>query len=75
MSAGTITQGEAYGLMLREYPDVLNISELCSLLGVSAKTGYALLRNGEIACRKVGRSYRIPKTHVFSYLRIGDTNS
>ena len=65
---------DAYSLMLRQYPDVLNIDEMCSVLGVSTKTGYRLLREGRIASIKVGRTYRIPKVHLLTYLQIvGDS--
>lgn len=72
MNVSTISQRDAYRLMLREYPDVLNIEQMSELLGVSTKTVYKLLQDGKIACLKVGRSYRIPKAHVFTYLQIGN---
>jgi len=51
-----------------DYPDVMNICEMCSLLDISTKTGYRLLRNGTIFAVKVGRSYRIAKDNILSYL-------
>ena len=54
----------AYG----DYPDVLNIDQMCEILSVSTKTGYALLKKGSIQHLKVGRSYRIPKAHLLTYL-------
>lgn len=66
-----MTQAQAYTLLLKEYPDVLNVEQMCSALTVSTKTGYNLLRTGEIAYLKVGRSYRIPKAHLLTYLKIG----
>ena len=71
MNASALSQREAYKLLLRNYPDVLNIHQMSELLGVSTKTGYKLLQDGKIACMKVGRSYRIPKIHVLTYLKIG----
>ncbi|MDL2206529.1 helix-turn-helix domain-containing protein [Eubacteriales bacterium OttesenSCG-928-N13] len=71
MNTGAITQRDAYRLMLRDYPDVMNIHQMSELLGVSTKTGYRLLQDGEIVCMKIGRSYRIPKAHVLTYLKIG----
>lgn len=67
----TISSRDAYRMMLKEYPDVMNIEQMCEILGVSKKTGYALLREKKIECLKVGRSYRIPKAHIFAYLKIG----
>lgn len=66
-----LSRSEAYGLMLKEYPDVMNINEMCEALGVSTKTGYQLLQRGVILSLKIGRTYRIPKAHLFSYLKIG----
>jgi excisionase family DNA binding protein len=37
-------------------------------LSVSTKTGYALLKKGSVQHLKVGRSYRIPKAHLLTYL-------
>ena len=62
---------DAYTLMLKDYPDVMDINHVSEVLGVSTKTCYRLLQSGAIMCLKVGRSYRIPKTHLLSYLKIG----
>lgn len=53
-----------------EYPDILDIEQMCILLGVSTKTGYRLLREGKIEHLKIGRAYRIPKLHVMAYLKL-----
>ena len=57
----SFTMKDAYSVMLREYPDVMNIEQMSQALGVSTKTGYGLLKSGKVACLKVGRAYRIPK--------------
>ena len=67
----TLSQRDAYKLMLKEYPDVMDIVQMCQILDVSTKTGYRLIREGKICCIKVGRAYRIPKAHLFTYLCIG----
>ena len=67
-----ISQREAYRLMLKDYPDVMSIEQMCEILSVSTKTGYKLLKEGKICCLKVGRAYRIPKAHLFTYLCIGN---
>ena len=69
--ASKISQKEAYRIMLRDYPDVLNIEQVCQILGVSTKAGYKLIRDGKLCCLKVGRTYRIPKGHLFTFLCIG----
>mgnify|MGYP001035862625 FL=1 len=60
---------EAYGLMFRSYPDVVNIEQLCEMLGgISTKTGYRLLKAGTIKSFVVARRYRIPKINIFEYM-------
>jgi len=54
--------------MLENQPDVMDINQMSSVLGISTKTGYAMLRNGEIAFLKIGRTYRIPKLKLLDYL-------
>ncbi len=61
---------EAYRLLFPDYPDVVDVHQLCRMLGgIGIKTAYKLLQNNEIAHLKVGRAYRIPKCHVIAYLQ------
>lgn len=69
-----ISGKEAYSVMLSDSPDIMNIEEMCSALSISKKTGYKLLREGKIVGMKVGRTYRVPKVHALSYLKIVDEN-
>ncbi len=57
-----------YSSFLSEYPDVLSIDEMCSILKISTKTGYKLLKEGKISSLKIGRAYRVPKIHLITYL-------
>ena len=70
MSSKGFNQRDAYRVMLRKYPDVMNIEQMCDALRISTKTGYRLLHEGKIPAMKIGRSYRIPKAHLFTYLQI-----
>ena len=65
------SERDAYKLMLKDYPDVMSIEQMCEILGINTKTGYRILREGKICCLKVGRTYRIPKAHLFTFLCIG----
>ena len=69
-----ISGKEAYSVMLSDSPDIMNIEEMCSALSISKKTGYKLLREGKIVGMQDGRTYRVPKVHVLSYLKIVDEN-
>ena len=70
ISSKGFNQRDAYRVMLRKYPDVMNIEQMCDALRISTKTGYKLLHEGKIPAMKIGRSYRIPKAHLFTYLQI-----
>lgn len=66
-----ISQIDAYKLTLKDYPDVMSIEQMCEILRISTKTGYRILREGKVCSIRVGRAYRIPKAHLFTYLCIG----
>ena len=69
-----LSQEKAYRIMLRGYPDVLDMKQMCEILGISLKTGYGLIQENKIEYLKVGRAYKIPKPFLFSYLRIGTSS-
>lgn len=64
------TEKQAYQVKLKDFPDVMNIDQMSEILGISTKTSYKLLREGAITSMKVGRTYRIPKIHVLTYLKM-----
>ena len=58
-----------YMNMLKNYPDVLKIKDMCEVLGgISTKTGYKLLRENKIESIKIGREYCITKISVVDFL-------
>lgn len=57
MSMERLSQEKAYRIMLKGYPDVLDIKQMCEILGISLKTGYGLIQENKIECLKVGRAY------------------
>ncbi len=60
---------EYYKVMCTEYPDVVNVEQLCEMLGgVSTKSVYRLLKEGAIQSYWIGKRYRIPKVSVIEYL-------
>lgn len=64
--------GEPFGKreIFRKYPDVVDVPQLCEMLGgsrpVSKKTAYRMLNAGKI---KAFRIYRIPKVNVIRFLQ------
>ena len=66
----------AYKLLFTEYPDVVNVEQMCEMLGgICDKTAYRLLKSGEIKSFIVGRHYRIPKLNILEYLELVDKSS
>lgn len=52
-----------------DYPDVVDVSRLRSMLGnIGKQTAYELVRKGTIKAIKVGKLYRIPKINVIAFL-------
>ena len=66
----------AYKLLFTEYPDVVNVEQLCEMLGgICDKTAYRLLKSGEIKSFIVGRHYRIPRLNILEYLELIDKSN
>ena len=61
---------EIYQSVLKDYPDILTVEEMSKALGISTKTGYRLLRDNKIEHLRLGRTYRIPKAHLLTYMRV-----
>ena len=60
---------EKIDYVFRNYPDVVDVEQLCVMLGnISKKTAYRLLKSGEIHSVVVGHAYRIPKICILNYL-------
>ncbi|AJG98290.1 DNA-binding protein [Clostridium beijerinckii] len=71
ISEANINENNAYSLLFREYSDVVNIKEMCEMLGgISTKTGYKILRENKINHFKIGRAYKIPKISILIYLKV-----
>lgn len=67
---------DAYKIMFREYPDVVNAHQLCEMLGgINIKTAYKILQSGVIKSFIIGNRYMIPKISVFEYLGLVDTKA
>lgn len=55
--------------LFEDYPDVVNIKQMCEMLGgIGMKTAYGLLQSGEIRYMKIGKSFKIPKICIIEYL-------
>lgn len=68
MGVAAFTEKDAYRLMLRNYPDVMSVQQMCDILHISTKTGYRMIREQKIQVLKIGRSYRVPKLSILLHL-------
>lgn len=65
-----ISTKDAYRVMFKEFPDVVDVDQMSRMLGISTKTGYRLLQENKIMHFKVGRTYKIPKLHILTHLNV-----
>ena len=59
---------EMYKLMFAEYPDIVTVKDLQTMLGISRHAAYDLLGEGEISCIRLANAYKIPKINVINYV-------
>ncbi len=58
---------ELYKVMFPEYPDIVTVPQIQSMLGVSRHMVYDLINDGWIPALKIGNAYRVPKINVINY--------
>ncbi|MBQ2823761.1 MAG: helix-turn-helix domain-containing protein [Oscillospiraceae bacterium] len=59
---------EAYEIMFKDYPDVVNIKELSEMLGICSKKAYELVHSGAIPVLPCSKCYKIAKLDVIGYM-------
>lgn len=61
-----------YTVMFTEYPDIVNVAQVQTMLNISRHLAYDLIGDGYIPGMKIGNAYRIPKINVINYaLQVG----
>ena len=58
---------ELYKVMFPDYPDIVTVSHIRTMLGISRHAVYDLINDGWIPALKIGNAYRIPKINVINY--------
>lgn len=53
------------------YPDVITIIDLQTMLGIGRNTAYKLLADKSISAIRIGKKYIIPKISVINFLAEG----
>ena len=55
--------------LFRNYPDVVNVRQLCEMLGgIGKNTGYQLLREKRIPSVRIGNKIRIAKPDIIHFV-------
>ncbi len=47
---------------------LISMEEFQSMLGIGKNTAYNLLKSGEIACFKIGKTWKIPRQSINDYI-------
>ena len=54
--------------MLDAYNDILSVGDVCEILFIGRNRTYELLKNGSLRGFRVGRTWRIPRKSLESYI-------
>lgn len=52
----------------KEYPDIVSIKDLMSMLKIGRNTAYYLIHSGAIKSIRIGNIHKIPKINVINYI-------
>ena len=55
--------------MLEQYEDLMTVQDIQEVLHVGKNRAYELLRDGTISSIRLGKSWKVPKEAVISFLR------
>lgn len=56
--------------MLENYETILVPEEVCEILRIGQNEVYKILNSGQLAAYRVGKTWRIPKENVISYIKL-----
>lgn len=54
--------------MLEEFPDILTVKQVQTILSIGRSKAYSILHSGELKCITIGKQIRIPKQYLLDYL-------
>ena len=55
-------------VMLENYPDILNLNDMCVILKICRNSAVKLLKSGKIKYGKIGRVYKISKKSLIEFI-------
>ena len=59
---------ELYNMMFPDFPDIVTVTQLQEMLGVSRHLAYDLINDVSIRGLKIGNAFKIPKVNVIEYV-------
>lgn len=59
---------EMYKMMFPDYPDIVTVQQMQTMLGISRHLAYHLINYGHVAAIKIGKTYKIPKVNIIKYV-------
>lgn len=54
--------------IFKDYPDIISVKQLQTMLKIGRNSAYKLLSDGKIKTIKIGKKYIIPKIYVINYI-------
>ena len=54
--------------MFENYPDLMNVEQICLALDVGRNTAYRLLNRGELKSIRIGKIHKIPKVWLIEFI-------
>lgn len=51
-----------------QYPDIIDVKTLCSILHIGRQKAYRLLQTNAIYSKRIGNTYRIPISSLHDYI-------
>ena len=66
---------ELYQMMFPDYPDIVNVTQLQTMLSVSRHVAYDLINDGDIKAIKIKNTFKIPKVNVIEFVMDQNKNS
>ena len=64
-----------YQMIFPDYPDIVNIAQLQTMLGISRHGAYDLINDGYIKAIKICNAFKIPKANVIEFVMEQNSNS
>jgi len=56
-------------IMFHEFPDVVNVIQMRTMLGIGRNTAYNLINDGIIPSIRIGKVHRITKANIIKYIK------